>query len=235
MRGDEAAEIAEGVDNLVSRIYAYMALGIAHLRKGDFTAAISNLKRAYQLSEKGNLPMAKATVAGYLGRAYTLSGRATEAISILKDAVDVAAGMELMVDQGMRFVHLSEAHLRAGQLERATSIAHVALQSARDTNQRGTIAWTHWLLGEICTDGERFDMAEGHYRNATALASELGMTPLQAHCHFGSGGAHGLAGKSNQAREQLIEAVNLYKRLEMSFWTQKAEESLRDLQSLVRP
>src|SRR4029453_8995969 len=36
VRGDEGVFIAEAVDHLVSRVYAYMALGIVHLRKGDF-------------------------------------------------------------------------------------------------------------------------------------------------------------------------------------------------------
>jgi tetratricopeptide (TPR) repeat protein len=129
MRGDEGVFIAEAVDHLVSRIYAYMALGIVHLRKGDVAAAIPTLQRAFQMSDRGDLLMARTMVAGYLGRAYTLSNRAADAIAILNEAIDTAAGMELMVDQPIRLVHLSEAYLHAGQTEQAASIAHLALQT----------------------------------------------------------------------------------------------------------
>src|SRR4029434_10277177 len=69
VRGDEGVFIAEAVDHLVSRVYAYMALGIVHLRKGDFAMAISTLQRAFHMSERADLRMCRATVAGYLGRA----------------------------------------------------------------------------------------------------------------------------------------------------------------------
>jgi tetratricopeptide (TPR) repeat protein len=205
-----------------------MGLGIVHLRKGDFVMAISTLQRAFQLSERGNLRMARATVAGYLGRAYTLSDRATYAIAILEEAVDTAASMELMVDQPMRLVHLSEAYLHAGQAEQATSVAHLALQSAQDYGQRGAGAWTQWLLGEIHSHAESLEMAEGHYRKAMALASELGMVPLLAHCHLGIGKGHGRTINGLQAREHLVKAASLYRTLEMPFWMHEAEASLQE-------
>ena len=155
VRGDEGVFIAEAVDHPVSRIYAYMAIGIVHLHQGDFAEAIPTLQRAFQMSDRGDLLMARTMVAGYLGRAYTLSNRAADAIVILNQAVDTAPSMELMVDQPIRLVHLSEAYLHTGQMEQAASIAHLALQSAQDYNQRGADAWTHWLLGEIHSRAEQ--------------------------------------------------------------------------------
>lgn len=177
-RGDEAVNIAEAIDHVVSRIYAYMALGIVHLRKGDFDLAIQNLERAYQMSERANLRMARAMVAGYLGRTYTLTNQAPRAIEILDEAVAAAAGMELMVDQAMRLVHLGEAYLYIDQVKEATSIVQLALQNSLDYNQRGAGAWAHWLIGEINTRADNLGVAEDHYQKAMALASELGMAPL---------------------------------------------------------
>ena len=39
-----------------------------------------------------------------------------------------------------------------------------------------------------------------HYRQALALAEELGMCPLQAHCHRGLGTLYATAGQREQAR-----------------------------------
>jgi tetratricopeptide (TPR) repeat protein len=234
-RGDEGVFIAEAVDHLVSRIYAYMALGIVHLRKGDVAAAIPTLQRAFQMSDRGDLLMARTMVAGYLGRACTLSNRAPDAIAILKEAVQTATGMGLMVDQSMRLVHLAEAYLHAGQTEQAASIAHLALQSAQDYNQRGAGAWTQWLLGEIQSRAGSLETSEGHYGRGMAVASELGMTPLVAHCHLGLGTGHGRANKGEQAREHLVKAAGLYRSLEMPFWTREAEEALQKFQDLPVP
>ena len=147
-RVDEAVFIAEAVDHLVSRIYAYMALGIVHLRQGNFDLAIQTLERAHQMSERADLRMARATVAGYLGRAYTLSNQAARAIEILNDAVAAAAGMELMVDQAMRLMHLGGAYLHIDQVEQATSIANLALHNSQKYHARGATAWTNGCSGK---------------------------------------------------------------------------------------
>lgn len=226
---DEAVCVAEAVDHLVSRIYAYMGLGIVHLRKGSFGLATKTLGRAYQMSERANLRMARATIAGYLGRAYTLSGEAVTAIEILDEAIEAAANMELMVDQAMRLVHLGEAYLHIGRTEEASRIAHLAIRHSRDYRQRGVAAWAQWLLGEINTRADNLAAAENHYREAMALASELKMVPLVAHCHFGLGKGYGFAGRDNQSGEHLYAATNLYRSLEMTSWLRQMERTGKPL------
>jgi class 3 adenylate cyclase/tetratricopeptide (TPR) repeat protein len=234
-RGDEGVYIAEAVDHLVSRIYAYMALGIVHLRKGNFDLAIQTLERAYQMSERADLRMARTTVAGYLGGAYTLSNQAARAIEILNEAVAAATGMELMVDQAIRLVHLGEAYLQIGEVEQATRVADLALQTSLDYYQHGAGAWTQWLFGEINMRADNLEAAEGHYRKAMAMASELGMAPLVAHCHFGLGKRHGRASKNEQSREHLVAAAGLYRTLEMPSWIREIEVTLQRLQVSLQP
>jgi class 3 adenylate cyclase/tetratricopeptide (TPR) repeat protein len=186
MRSDEAVYIAEAIDQFATRIYAYMALGIVHLRKSNFDVAIQSLERAFQLSERADLRMARATVAGYLGRAYTFTNQVSRAIELLNQAVTAADGMELMVGQAMRMMHLSEAYLHDNQPEKATHMANLALQNALNYHERGAAAWIHWLLGEInAAHSDSRGAAENHYSQAAALASQLGMAPLLKHCHIG--------------------------------------------------
>ena len=192
-----------------------MTVGIVHLRKGSFDLAIQALERAYQLSGQADLRMARVTVAGYLGRAYTLTNRASRGIETLNEAVDAAAGMELMVDQAMRLVHLSEAYLHNNQVKQATSIANLALEKALHYHQRGAVAWCHWLLGEVNAQADHLGAAENYYSQAMALASELGMPPLLAHCHFGLGKGHSRAGRNEQSQKHLVAAAGMYRTLSM--------------------
>ena len=70
---------------------------------------------------------------------------------------------------------------------------------------------------------------EAHYRNAVALASELGMRPLVAHCHLGLCKLYRQTGNREQARELLTTATTMYREMSMQFWLQKAEAEMREL------
>jgi hypothetical protein len=59
-----------------------------------------------------------------------------------------------------------------------------------------------------------------------ALAEELGMRPLQAHCYLGLGTLHGKAGQREQARTELSAAITLYRAMDMTFWLPQAEATL---------
>ena len=68
--------------------------------------------------------------------------------------------------------------------------------------------------------------AETHYQQALALADELGMRPLQAHCHRGLGTLYAHTGRRQQARAALATAIALYRTRAMTFWLPQAEATL---------
>ena len=57
--------------------------------------------------------------------------------------------------------------------------------------------------------GER-DQAEGTYREALAIAADLGMRPLAAHCHLGLARLARRTGKREQAQEHLATATTMF-------------------------
>jgi tetratricopeptide (TPR) repeat protein len=127
---------------------------------------------------------------------------------------------------------LGEAYLLAGRLEEAHQRATQALDLARQYKQRGNQAWALWLLGEstarqASSEGEA---AAGHYYQSLALAEELGMRPLQAHCHHGLGTLYARFGRSEQARAELSAAVTLYRAMEMQFWLPQVEVALAQVE-----
>jgi Flp pilus assembly protein TadD len=84
------------------------------------------------------------------------------------------------------------------------------------------------LLGDIAAQREppEVEPAEAHYRQALALADELGMRPLQAHCHLGLGTLFAKTGQREQARTELSTAIDLYRAMDMTFWLPQAEAAL---------
>jgi hypothetical protein len=67
------------------------------------------------------------------------------------------------------------------------------------------------------------------YREATMMATELGMRPLAAHCHLGLGKLYRRAGKREQALELLTTVMTMYREMGMTYWLEKAEAEARDL------
>ena len=127
---------------------------------------------------------------------------------------------------------LSEAYLLAGRLEDACQRAAQALDLARQYQQRGTQAWALWILG-ASTARQAFPASEpaaGHYREALALAEELGMRPLQAHCHRGLGMLYATTGQREQARTELSTAIEMYQTMEMTFWLPETETTLAQVE-----
>ena len=71
--------------------------------------------------------------------------------------------------------------------------------------------------------------AEAHYGAALALASEVGMRPLVAHCHLGLGKLHRGIGKREKAQEHLTAAITMYREMGMGSWPQQAEMAMTEL------
>jgi hypothetical protein len=132
---------------------------------------------------------------------------------------------------------LSEALLLAGRVADALPLAQDALVRSRDHRERGYEAWALRLLGEIAAHPDSTDneTAESHYSAALALASELGMRPLVAHCHLGLGKLSRHTGKLDQGREHLTIATTMYREMEMPFWLEQAEAEMKGQARGVRP
>ena len=122
----------------------------------------------------------------------------------------------------------SEASLLAGRREEARAGAARALALARAQQERGHEAWALRLLGDIAARCEPPEVALGahHYRQALALAEELGLRPLQAHCHRGLGTLYAKTGQQEQARTALSTAIEMYQSMDMTFWLPQTETVL---------
>ena len=73
-------------------------------------------------------------------------------------------------------------------------------------------------------------MAEAHYQHALALAEELGMRPLQAHCHHSLGTLYRQTGRAALARAALSTAIEMYRAMDMTFWLPAAEAALAQVE-----
>jgi tetratricopeptide (TPR) repeat protein len=167
-------------------------------------------------------------MAAALGAAYTLAGRIDDAVPLLMQTTEQTIAPDMAGYQALCRLPLGEAHLLAGQLEEAHTLAGNALVLAREHQERGNEAYALRLLAEITAHRHPPEnmLAEEHYQESLTLAEALGMRPLVAHCHLGLGQLALKIGQKEQARLQLSTAIDLYRAMEMRFWLPQAEAAL---------
>ena len=169
------------------------------------------------------------TIVAGLGYASALQGRLTEGRALLEEAVS-----ESISTGARRAVHwawLSEGCRLAGHGEEAWQHARQALDLARQQKDRGDEALALHQLGVVHAHADPPDVAqaEAYYQQALALAEELGMRPLQAHCHRGLGTLYAKQA-SEQARAELSTAMEMYRTMEMTFWLPQVEAALAQME-----
>jgi class 3 adenylate cyclase/tetratricopeptide (TPR) repeat protein len=221
----EAVTMAEAINHPWDIALANTAVGYLSLGRGDFSKALPPLQRALNVCEFPSIPQLLPQIASRLAQAYAALGRIDEAVHLLEVAIERAEAKELLTGQARRVAWVSGAYLVAGRTYDAIACARRALSLAREHEERGDAAWVLRLHGEIASQAEPTDVeqAERYYRQAIALATELGMRPLVAHCHLGLGTLYRKVGRDEQARVELATAAEMYRAMEMTFWLEKAE------------
>jgi tetratricopeptide (TPR) repeat protein len=173
----------------------------------------------------------------YLGYVYALAGRLPEALLLLEQAQAIqeqarATGRGSLALQARIVAMLSEAYLLVGRLDDARQGAARALSLARTHGERGSEAWTLRLLGDLAAQEPAVQgaAAASYYAQALALAEELGMRPLQAHCHRDLGMLYTKISQQGQARPELSSAMEMYRTMEMTFWLPQVEAVLAQVE-----
>jgi tetratricopeptide (TPR) repeat protein len=221
----EATRIAEGVGHPGSVHLALQGGGLLYLLKGDLDEAIPRLEGCLAMTNQ--TPLSPATLA-FLAHAYTLAGRVADALPLFAQSLERAAAIKFLPCNALWIGWWGEAALLAGRFEDAMEHATRAHDIAQAQKEQGYEAYALRLLGSIAVHRHppESESAEAHYRQALALAGELGMRPLLAHCHLGLGTLYGRMGRVEQARVELTAAIELYRVMDMTFWLPQAEAAL---------
>jgi tetratricopeptide (TPR) repeat protein len=228
-RAEEATRIAEEAGQRYSLAFAWRSLGEAHARRGDFARASTVLERCLDLCRTSEFHALMPATASSLAFALARDGRAAEALALAEELAGMRASRRLHAEETL--VSLGAAYLLADRADAARAWAHEALEESRRRGARACEARAVHLIGEIASLGDQAGAgeAEGRYREALALASELGMRPLVAHCHLGLGKLSRQAGHPEQAKADVTAAATMYREMDMRFWLEKAEAVLGSL------
>jgi class 3 adenylate cyclase/tetratricopeptide (TPR) repeat protein len=228
-QADEALRLAEHQNHAWSIVVArYWGLGHVCALQGQLDEATAHLQTAAVLADEWGLLFLRPPVRAALGLLYARSGRRAEGLWILEEAWSVYAGTGWGIYSALAAVQLAEARLLGGQIDQARSVAEGALDRCRRSTQRGFEVYALNVLAEIAAHRESHSIeeAQSYYGQALALATDLEMRPLVAHCHLGLGTLYRRTGDRAKAQEHLTSAAAMYREMDMSFWLEKAEAAL---------
>jgi tetratricopeptide (TPR) repeat protein len=209
-------------------IMVHGSLGSLYLAQGDLEHAIRVLEQGLALCRASGHRDWLTGIMASLGSASALQGRLTEGRALLAEAIEEEIRMGALRGHANRIARLSEVCQLEGHRKEAGQHARQALDLARQLKERGNEAYALHPLGVVHThaDPPEAEQAEGYYQQALALAEELGMRPLQAHCHLGLGTLYARIGRQERARAALTTAIALYCAMDMTFWLPQAEAAL---------
>jgi tetratricopeptide (TPR) repeat protein len=228
----EAMHIAEEAGHVYSLVFPLFSLGTLKLDQGDFAGAVAPLERGLDLCRTREVPLLLHDFAWALGAAYHGTGRRAEGVALMEDAArGLAERTERVVGWAGRVGALGGAYLLDGRLADATRIAQDGLAAARQRGERAVEGQLLRLLGDIAAHPDRVevDTAEGHYRQALALAEALDLRPLIAHCHLGLGELYRRTSNRPRAREHLTTAGTMFGEMDMRYWRERSEAELGEL------
>ena len=186
---EESVRIAEAADQPFSVAEAQGALGHLACVKGEPLLGIPALERSVTLCREYKLAVLSPVMVGSLGHAYALAGRLSDAVPTLEEAVALGVSMGAMWWQARRLAELGEAYLLAGRVDDAMVMAEDALAVADAHGERANRAYVLRLLGEVASrrTPPDFEAADRQLSQALAVAEDLGLRPLAAHCRRGLG------------------------------------------------
>jgi tetratricopeptide (TPR) repeat protein len=220
----EADELARANGRPESLVTARAALGsVCHLR-GDLAEAAEHFERGLAICRETAISVWLPSMTGGLGHVYALLGRPAEARQLLDECL-ASAAKNMRSAEPIRIAWLGEAHLLAGRPVEARELATRGLELARERQTQNAEAMVWHLLGEVASrsDPPNLEEARPHYGRALALAEELGMRPLIAHCHAGLGRLLLRMGEPHAAESHVATAAAMYREMGMAHGLEQAK------------
>jgi class 3 adenylate cyclase/tetratricopeptide (TPR) repeat protein len=225
---DRSVESAQVFPHPAAQVFVGNLRALVDVHQGRFDQAIPALERTVREAEVHGLSTQLGSTSSFLGSALAWSGRTTEGLPHLARGVKAQEQVGSRYYLARRYMAWAEGLLLAGERLDAQHAADTALDLARATGERGSEAETLRVLGAIAAAGGAADpgIAATFYRQGLALASDLGMRPVVAHCHLGLGKLYRRTGNRQEAQEHLTAAATMYREMDMRFWLEQADAAL---------
>ena len=154
----EALDEAERLDDPWLQIITLTNQAYGQLEGGDADAALQSSERARALAARHD-PRSRALTTFNLATLHMHLGQYHESISLSREAIDLARGLENRLWEGNALLNLGGAHRQLGQLDEAREVLERGRDVLLRTKDRLGIGRTYYALALVAGDS-------GDYRTA---------------------------------------------------------------------
>jgi len=226
--GREAIQVAETTGGAVGIVTVSTIVGMVALDLGDVAQAWPLLERSRRLSRERDLanPLVWATAA--LGAAHVLDGHPATGVPLIEEALGLAESNGDIQGYALWATWLGDAYLAVGPLDDTGAVARTTLDFADRHREVHHHAYALRLLGDAAASGDTSQAVEtvACYRDTVALSVDIGMRPVQTHCHLGLAKLYRRTGRYDEVRAELSMAVAMLREMGMPYWLPEAEREL---------
>jgi class 3 adenylate cyclase/tetratricopeptide (TPR) repeat protein len=211
---DRAFRIVDQVPDPYSIVYAQLASGLYHVRRGEAREAVAAFEIAKSVSERSQmvLPIAGA----WLAIAYVEAGEPRQALSLLHEA-DRTTTYKRGGKYNWFYHHLglAQASLALGDIGAAQTAITCAEELAVAAEEIVHLAWASKVKADIATAAvnEAEEIAGRDYALALGIATPRGLRPLEAYCYVGLARLNERLGRPGEAARHHLKAEEIYRAL----------------------
>jgi len=214
----------ESSDNsLIS--YANMVITYIHSAKGNPDEAIEYAELAV---EKAPTPADEAWAQLILGVALCHAGEVAKGVDLVQQVVSLYRTEPITHTLLDSTGYLTEGYLLAGEYNKAKQTAEELRDIALRCRAKWFLGHAHRLLGEIALKTNPVE-APSNFEKAISIFREIKAENELALAYSGMGRYHKQQGNTEQAREYLTKALEIFERLGTLIEPDKVREELAEL------
>jgi predicted ATPase len=175
----------------------------AQIVRGDAAAAKTTADELLRLSEEHALPQTRAAATAYLGWAIGQTGDVRRGIEPLEEGLAIYDRLGIRTNRCLIICLLAEAHLMAGQYQKALEQAERAIATSSEIGDRWCLPRIHSVRARILQTSGQVEAAEASLRMALDIAAAQSAKGSQLHAAISLAQVWRDHGKARQARELL--------------------------------
>jgi tetratricopeptide (TPR) repeat protein len=242
-------EYGERKANNRSTVFGHWMKGFGHFVTGDMKSSQQSNEKAIEVALD---PAYAQFPTSTLGNAYFVDGQLQQAENVLQSSINFCEkhGMELLI--AVCQIFLAPVLITKGDMKQGTELLEKAQETFISNKRRVWYALSEYFLGEvnsqiatgpkpslsIMTKNFSFlvknvpfagKKAEEHFNKAIDLFQEIGVKGFLGQANLSLGLLYKATKRTDQARQCILEAINIFQECEAEDYLKQAKETLKSL------
>ncbi len=248
--GNAILEYGQRYSNIRSTVLGHYVIGLSLFVHGDFPSAIEAFRKGVQTAQD---PFYSQFPRLLLGMSYTRNNQLPEAKEALREVANYSADFGCEELGALANLMLGLISIAEGQMGKGLKIIEEGLRSAHENNRRVWHAMAQNALGQVylqivdksakvsfTTMAKNIGFvlknipsaekkAKHHFNKALEIAKEIGAKGTLGQTYIDLGRLHNAKGRSDQARDCFIAAVENLEECHSEGYLKQAKEALASL------